>query len=69
MLTSDHGGDERKPAGPKEPLVYGFFSIDAYEQNLVLIHFRYPTPVCAEPIERFQLLHLQPSSWSWKSPR
>ena len=50
-LHGRYGGDEGKPAGPYEPLVYGFYSIDACEQSPVLIHYRCPTPIRPEPID------------------
>ena len=54
-LHGRYGGDEGKPAGPSEPLVYGFYSIDACEQSPVLIHYRCPIPIRAEPIDRTQI--------------
>ena len=50
-LYGKYGGDEGKPIGPYEPLVYGFYSIDACEQSPVLIHYRCPTPIRTEPID------------------
>ena len=50
-LHGKYGGDEGKPAGPYEPLVYGFYSIDACRQSPVNIHYRCPTPIRAEPID------------------
>ena len=53
LLHGRYGGDEGKPAGPGpyDPLVYGFYSIDACEQSPVLIHYRCPTPLRTEPID------------------
>ena len=50
-LYGRYGGDEGKPAGPNDRLVYGFRSIDACEQSPVLNHFRCPSPLRTEPID------------------
>ena len=50
-LHGSYGGDEGKPAGPADPLAYGFYSIDACGQSPVLIHYRCPTPIRPEPID------------------
>ena len=50
-LYGKYGGDEGKPAGPFEQFVYGFYSIDACEKSPVIIHYRCPIPIRAEPID------------------
>ena len=50
-LYGKYGGDEGKPIGPNEPLLYGFLSIDACEQSPVIIHYHCPTPIRTEPID------------------
>ena len=50
-LHGQYGGDEGKPAGPFNLLLYAFYSIDACEQSPVLIHYRCPTPLRQEPID------------------
>ena len=51
ILHGRYGGDEGKPAGPSEQLLYGFSSIDACEQSPILIHYRCPTPIRTEPVD------------------
>ena len=59
ILYGQYGGDEGKSAGarPNEPLVYGFYSIDACEQSPVVIHYRCPTPLRREPIDEIQVIN------------
>ena len=56
-LYGRYGGEEGKPAVPFEPLLYGFYSIDVCEQSPVLIHYRCPTPIRAEPIDGTYVLN------------
>ena len=50
-LYGKYGGDEGNPAGPNQPMLYGFYSIDACDQSPVTIHYRCGAPIRAEPID------------------
>ena len=50
-LHGRYGGDEGKPAGLSDGLVYGFYSINACEQSPVRIHYWGPIPIRTEPID------------------
>ena len=58
-LYGQYGRDEGKPAAPVpyDPLVYGFYSIDACEQSPVLIHYRCPAPLRTEPVDKTSVVN------------
>ena len=50
-LYGSYGGDEGKPAGTTNSMIYGFYSIDVCEQSPVIIQFQSSSPVRTEPID------------------
>ena len=58
-LHGRYGGDEGKPVGPSDGLVYGYYSIDACKESLVCIHYKCPIP---EPIDGTEIANCKINS-------